>query len=163
MIKTNIDICTNYYAENFDNLVRSVSRTFPNDADAENAIQEAFARALTFLDSYHQERGDFEGWFRRILQNTIRDVKTDLRNQGLCMVDHETEVHDTHEKSSSSTDVNIAFGDTNADVKHMLELYYIKGYKLKDVAEAVGRKLSSVKNSIYRFKDKIVGRKDELI
>ena len=41
-----------------------------NDTDAEDAVQEAYLRALRFFDSFHGEDG--RGWLLAIVRNTCR-------------------------------------------------------------------------------------------
>lgn len=64
-----------HYRENFDRLVSVYSRRFGHH-NAEDIVQEAYTRALTYLHTYHGP--SFDAWLSKILFRCVSDC---LREQ----------------------------------------------------------------------------------
>lgn len=154
---SNLDIYTNFYVDNHENLMRSLKNTFETPHDGEDAVQEAFMRALTFLGSFDPERGSFEGWFRRILQNSIRDKRRDNILRGVCQVDQDLEDVDPHDKVYSDKSVRKAIKSSRNPLRSMLTMFFIDGYSVSQISESLGIKPTSVSQAIWRFKMKVKG------
>lgn len=63
-----------YYSANFLNLVKKVYRSCGNYHDAEDVVQEAFERAIKYIDTCK----DMDRWFKTILRNTYKDYVKNL-------------------------------------------------------------------------------------
>lgn len=65
-----------YYADNFDRLVKRTSQRCGNFHDAEDIVQTAFERAWKYIRSCN---GDIERWFSGILNNVFKDYQSVIR------------------------------------------------------------------------------------
>ena len=63
-----MDIIEEFYKENFDKLVVQLSRRAGSLENAEDIVQEAFLRALTYKDAYNPKLNQFSTWFNGILR-----------------------------------------------------------------------------------------------
>ena len=72
-----------YYRENFDSLVIRTINKAGGKANAEDIVQEAFTRALTYYTSYVPDIYEFGAWFSRILDNTSKDFHRVEKNKGM--------------------------------------------------------------------------------
>ena len=61
-----------YYKQNYDQLVKRASKRMPSIEDAEDAVQEAFTRALKYLPSFNGK--SFDNWFLTILSNVCKQM-----------------------------------------------------------------------------------------
>lgn len=163
-------IIEGYYEENFDDLVRSVSNSFDNPQDAEDAVQDSFVKALQYSGSYKEGSGNFEGWYRRILQNSIKDVKNVIRNKGMSTslddedveeelrsgkVTREVIVHDEHELIVDATTVSTAVEGSKPPLRNIVTLFYYKDLGPKEISQALGMKYKTVRQALWRFNKRL--------
>lgn len=90
-------ILTKYYETEFDRLVKRVARRAGGWAQGEDVVQNAFLRALVYLDNYDPEK-DFAGWFNGILFNELKKYTRIERDAGMSHEDEE--ISDTLEKTA---------------------------------------------------------------
>jgi RNA polymerase sigma factor (sigma-70 family) len=72
-------ILKEYYALEYDNLAKKIGRRVFDAQDIDDVLQEAFTKALEYLDSFKGDR-PFPNWFGVILQNTVKDYRTEFLN-----------------------------------------------------------------------------------
>jgi len=65
-----------FYAANFDNLVKKTSNRCGNFHDAEDIVQTAFERAVKYIESC---QGNVDRWFSVILSNVFKKYQNDIR------------------------------------------------------------------------------------
>lgn len=146
-----------FYLDNFEDLVRRVYSQAGGKENAEDVVQEAFARALHYLHTFDGKQ-PFENWFSRILQNSLRQFKVDERNYGMNMSDEEADVPCPIcvENKQLIHDVrNYIRRDVDEDEREILELYYIKGYGFQDIVRITDEKYRRVNYVVYKFNDTI--------
>lgn len=69
------EVVSAHYQKNFKGLVKYMSRRTPNQSVhlAEEVVQEAYTKALTHWKAFNPERGAFNTWFNRILNNSLNN------------------------------------------------------------------------------------------
>lgn len=149
-----ISVLEEYYSLNFDNLCKQLGRLFPNFQDSEDCVQEAFSRALKYLDSYNPERAGFDKWFTSILNNSIRDKRKEIRMKGMTqeVVEEDSYVDDG---TMSEMDLHRYLKGYKGKTREVLKLYFISGYKPKDICAVLDMSREAVKQTLFRFKKKI--------
>ena len=56
-------------------LVKRIKARGMQEADAEDVVQEAFYRALKYIDTYNPERQGIGAWFNTIMNNAFKDYR----------------------------------------------------------------------------------------
>lgn len=126
-----------YYKENFSRLCDAYKRRCDTIDNAEDVVQEAFTRALKYLDSFDSER-EFERWFSLILHNAYLDWKKVERRNGMSVeFDEElmepTEMSQTNAKIAECIRQDI---ERKAEPKRsILALHFLKKYKVEDIGK----------------------------
>lgn len=131
-----------YYRNNYDRLVKTVVRRLDNNYDiAEEAVQEAFTKALTFLDAFNPSRHEFGAWFNTILNNCVRDAHQSERNRGMSLDEVGCNIPDKSEDRCQVLNVTKAeilekIGTMNEGAaKKVVTLHYIKGQQPRHICQ----------------------------
>lgn len=145
-----------FYRENFDRFVKRFTRRAGTKEAAEDVVQEAFERALRYFDSYDHERS-LDGWFNRILNNSLREYKN--REKGNSHVEFDEEEADGTRCQQYAQQLWKQIRDemdTYEDAhKEVLYLYFLHGYKPKDISRVVELKYRNIETILQRFKTDI--------
>ena len=127
---------------------------------AEDIVQEAFARALKYRKSFNNSYGTLEDWFRGILYKAGLDFKSEERMSGMTREvkewDLSTDVETGKLKKmlqELSSEVALLTGQN----KHICHLYFLCGYKPREICEVLNVPNSTVHVSVYRFAEKFRG------
>lgn len=142
-----------YYRENYDDLVKKLTYRLGNTQNAEDAVQEAFTRAVKYYESCNV---DFTRWFRVLLSNVIKDAQKDLRMAGLTkniddVVEELEPIIPNHVKDYFRNHVDRLSGEKKSYNKEIIRLHVLFGYTTKEVSEALGLSHSTVRNSLVEF------------
>lgn len=124
-------ILEQYYRDNYSRLCKiAYSQLDQNWAWAEEVVQESFARALTFMDSYDNQ-SEFGAWFWVLLTNRIKDARREERNRGMAY-----ELNEDITPFNQKDDIlSITKGEISSSIsalkdgtaKNVLDLYFNKG------------------------------------
>ena len=147
---------TDYYADNYDNLVRMVNRRTKNLSDAEDVVQEAFYNALKFEKSYNPSLASLKTWFNHLLNRTYSRMRsaefdseelkdTDIMDWGFDDRIANNEDVDAVKKYISSV--------TNPDHRNILYLSLLLGNSDKEVSTSLGFNMSTVRVTLCRHKE----------
>lgn len=156
-----INILSKHYKDNKPDLLNRARQRAFDPQDAEDILGDALLKALSYIDSFNPKK-DIGAWFYTILNNTIRDYRTDfLKNKAgsshesavefteveeeLCNEDNSFELY-TLDKIRGEIDKKS--GNTNI----ILRMYFYEEYSPKDIAELVDTTSHSVRETIHRFK-----------
>lgn len=124
--------------------------------DAEDVLQESFARALTYIDSFDPERQELGAWFNTIMNNALRDLKQEQRLQGAVIPLEDMDTICTYDPETYSEELNKIKGFI-AETPHpkALELYFFQGYSMSDIVKVEDIAYKNLHSLIYRFKIKM--------
>ncbi len=158
--KDKLKILKGYYIKNFDRLCKQRSRWVGSLHNAEDAVQEGFARSLKYIDSWKE--GPFEHWNNTVLNNACRDIKKQERLQGGVK-----EPEDLEEGATDSAD-DLQFTEQMAcvilkemsakpmDNHSVLRDYIVFGYTCKEIAEYIDMSQANIRKIVQRFKEEMV-------
>ena len=130
--------------------------------DAEDVVMTAFVKAIHYKDSFKVGE-DVESWFYTILNNCIRDYRTQFLADKAGTSHENCEEFIEEEFATNDPDVDWSTyelvlkeietrtGDTNA----ILTLYFQENYTPADIAKVVGSKSTVVRSIIHRFKSEM--------
>ncbi len=147
-----------YYIAERPRLIKLFTfRTGGSEAAAEDIVQEAFARALKYLDNWNNTE-PFGKWFSKILKNALFDYLAEERNYGT--VDKEDEEEEGYDcpafNDQMRREINEVI-DTKSLVQiEVLRLYFNKGYAAKDVAAITDHSYAMCHQIIQRFKRELI-------
>lgn len=72
-----------FYKEYRNRLVNETKKKVGSIYNAEDVVQEAFLRALTYCGTFDPDKGPFEEWFSRIIANAGKDFNKVERLHGM--------------------------------------------------------------------------------
>lgn len=146
-----------FYVENFDKLCKSISFRAGGLSNAEDIVQEAFARAIAYLKTGGEIRNE-EKWFRGIVYNCMMDFLREDSKMGMSLDDEEEEI----EFQQATAEVKAKVKDLKAFSKTLSErdskvfsLVFEKGYSAKEICDYVEVKPHYVRRLIYEIRKKI--------
>lgn len=154
-----------HYRNNYEELVKRYVNRAGSYQNAEDIVQEAFARALKYLPTFDGKK-PFENWFSRILQNSFREFRVAERNYGMNMTNEDADVpcpiclenkrlvHDVKEYIKK---------EMPKDEQEILILYYIRGYGFQDIVRITDEKYRRVNYVVYKFNDIIRQLGEEIV
>jgi RNA polymerase sigma factor (sigma-70 family) len=160
----NVDkLIEQYYAENFDKMCKRLVGRVGSMYTAEDCVQEAFSRALKYKRGYDPKKFPLPGWIGTILNNVVRDAKRDLALRGITVpaidCDNE-EVCLQYEQDFTTSQVRSLvqemMGKQPEDRREILSLYYIKDFKLFEIAQITGLCREFIRKAVLKFQQEVV-------
>lgn len=142
------------------NTVHSICKRYSRDQqEAEDIAQECFIKVFTKIGEYRGD-GSFQGWVRRIAVNLSITEYNKRRKIGI------------HEDIESRFDIQddsftkMDFGCTQEEIeqfiedlpngyKEVIKLYFIDGYKHKEISKILGISMSTSKTQLLRGRNSI--------
>ena len=122
-----------------------------NVALAEDASQQAFLKAFTYLKSFDQSK-DFKHWLTGIALNCCRDLLKDASRY--CELESATEASD-----ASTPDSNDEFfkliRPLNDEEKQLFVLRYVYEYTIDEIGQMLDIKPGTVKSKLSRGVEKL--------
>lgn len=122
--------------------------------DVEDLIQEAFYRALYYIDSYNPALVTVEYWMSGIIENCLKDLYREKRN-GSCMHDKltpESAIIEPRFDEGLHDVVLREVGNKKGVQKDILYFYFMCGYELKEIFTIVDSSYTVVNQTVSRFK-----------
>ena len=150
-----------------DQLYRTAVRMTRNTTDAEDLVQETFAKAFAAFGTFRQGT-NLRAWLFRILRNTyINSYRKaqrephfthDLTDQQLLDVQTRTEVHTVGVRSAETealerlgdADVVAALGALPEDFRTAVYLADVEGFSYKEIAEIMDSPVGTVMSRVHR-------------
>lgn len=146
---------TVYFKENYRHLINIARRRVGNYSlyAAEDAVQEAFARACKYQKSYNRKES-FDKWFKGILHNCINQIKRDERNQGVSYEDVD-EIAAEPEVTAFTKEISVLMNSLSDRDQNILNLYFFYSYKTREIHEMTNISHDVVRDVIRRFRIKV--------
>jgi RNA polymerase sigma factor (sigma-70 family) len=143
-----------FYIAERENLLRRLNYGAGTPEAAEDVLQEAFVRALTYWDTFDPANKELGAWFSTILKNSLRDFKRDEWLFGMGE-EFDEEQYDPQEMAIPEGELIkqiYEMVDDKADhQREILLLYFEKNYSPKDIYNITGQKVKTIKQIIWRF------------
>ena len=144
-----------HYIDNRRMLVKVMTNRAGSVENAEDVVQEAFARALRYRNSFSVYKHDLRAWINGILNNTLHDFKIGERRMGMS-----TEYREDMDEPCPLMDweddmIEAAKADIECKpvlVRQALHLYFFKGYKPREIAQVVEMSNGYIRTSVKEFK-----------
>jgi RNA polymerase sigma-70 factor (ECF subfamily) len=122
-----------------------------NVALAEDASQQAFLKAFTYLKSFDQSK-DFKHWLTGIAVNCCRDLLKDASRY--CEFEATVHAFDTS-KTESNDEFFKLIRPLNDEEKQLFVLRYVYEYSIDEIAQMLAVKPGTVKSKISRGVEKL--------
>jgi len=129
----------------YGNMLRFATRKFVgNNALAQEAVQETYAKALENFSTFDLEKANFNHWMKVLLRNTISDIKSieSLRGGNKSLEEAEnvpaenSRVDDQQLLDKIKVEIEKEKSPTKREV---LYLYFVKGLYPVDICKTVDR------------------------
>jgi RNA polymerase sigma-70 factor (ECF subfamily) len=143
-------IIDEYYRENYEQLIKRLSYRLGSPENAEDAVQEAFTRAVKY---YKSCTSDFDRWFKVIMSNVVKDFQKEIRLAGLTK-----SIEDSYEELDPIVTDHIRacfrshmekLSDSKRSFdKEILRLNILFGYNRKEIAQILGISDRTVKRKL---------------
>lgn len=153
-----------FYIENRKRLVKAVAARCRDFDDAEDIVQEAFCRALKYLDWIDKE--DMHRWFHTVIDNAYNDHMRAKRRSGCSDHIEVEEDHTTFEMSEWAEDMVEKLEEEisilqNGLYRQFFYLVLIRQFKPKEAAEVVSVSPVNARKALQRFKEDFVAKYGE--
>ena len=144
---------TEYYVDQRDRLVKRYSYRAGGPANAEDVVQEAFARALRYIDSYQPEVRPLPAWFNTILNNAWHDFRKEERDQGMIRVDEDVIDNLDNEvfKSELVEKLIAEIDGMKEPASEILRRFILLGYTAKEVVQSSDLNIHTVRKCIADY------------
>ncbi len=137
----------------------SVAWRILNDrGEAEDAVQEAFLKIWTHAIRYDPMKGSFGGWLTRIVTNCALDRRRMVRN--VTALDEASWVMDEQPRAdrlAESEDLYRMMTGMPRRQRAAITLFYIEGYTMSEVAEAMQSNVKAVESMLSRGRAALKG------
>lgn len=147
-----------HYRSNYKSYTKVALRFLKDHAYAEDAVQEAYAKAIKHQDKLGDVH-DLNGWMYVIFQNTLRTMRQKILNNGVVMevVPQKFPVDPFSGEKWSLHDLMEAIEKwvKNPIHKKILTMYTIKGYTAQEIEDLSGIPVTTTYVAWKRFKEKL--------
>lgn len=145
------EVLERYYRDERDNLLRRLNFGAGTPENAEDVLQEAFVRALTYWETFDPDHKELGAWFSTILKNCLRDFKRDEWLYGMGEDVDEVELLVEDEVADIAKQLRSLMDGKSEEHQEILSLYFEKNYSPKDIANITTTKVKTIKQIIWRF------------
>lgn len=150
-----------HYRKHQRNSIAKLRNGLGGHHNAEDAVQEAYARACKYWKSFKPDLG-FDQWMATILGNCIRDIKQDNMRNGM-MMDELVPLYDPPRFDMTDhimlNEVRTLIEKQDVVSRYVLNLYLFEGYTGKEVAEVTNLSADAIRKMVSRFKETHFGER----
>lgn len=167
---------TSLYSKYYPKLIYFTSKICNDTQRAEDISTEAFITALEKIDRYDKEKAQFSTWLFTIAKNlSLQDLKKSRKsisldveydNDGTTMKDFITKedenkelLYDIIQKKSKVMKKHIS--ELKEPYKTVIEMREIRKMAYKDIADNLGRNLSTIKSQIRNGRHLLISRSEK--
>jgi RNA polymerase sigma-70 factor (ECF subfamily) len=152
-----------YYEKFYPRLVYNINGITKDEHLAEDVATEAFIKAFEKIDQYEKGKAQFSTWLFTIARHlALQELKqgrktmsidTELDEEGTTLKDfiQEEDSKDEYLFTLNNRKAEILkkyIGELKQPYRNVIEMREIKKMQYKDIAEALGRNLSTIKSQI---------------
>jgi len=148
-MKTHLELM---YKKNFDKLVKKISFRAGGLTNGEDVVQEAFARALQYMDSFDPNRKPLEAWFNTILNNACRDFKRETMMDGMAREPLTATLDNSMFQDEMIQVVEKEINSRNPREAEALWLFLVLGYTVKEVVAVTEYTSNTVSVLVCNFR-----------
>lgn len=158
MSKRNL-IVEEHWRKSYPKYVKMVTYRVPNNSKqiAEEVVQEAYCKAMTYFRTFNPELSAFDTWFSRILNNCVNKKRLEESGGGSTKeVDAETPSLGITKDEKEL--LNLLLQDINSLVglkRDVLTMFYFNGFKTVEIADFLNKKHSTVRQIIFQWRSKV--------
>jgi len=151
-----------FYKENYKPLCIKWARRAGSYENAEDCIQEAFTRALKYIDSFNRDGSEFGAWLNSIINRCVKQIKKDKffyepiedNEDSIETVELEEEFFND-EKLKVIVEKIKTFRQPTKDILYMK---FIRGHTPQEIGNVLDMKPKSISMAIYRFKKDFIDK-----
>lgn len=147
-----------HYRANFSRLTKFVYRFAGSFHNAEDIVQEAYTRALTFQHSAPTEDDSFGAWFNTILHNCIRDRWRIENLQGMSNGTEEVEEQAIEPAVIPQIIYSQVVDRINKKppaLANILRLALVEQYTPMEIAQQVDATSNAVRQLVHNFRQEV--------
>lgn len=152
---SNIEKITKLYEEEYLKYIKMMRYRVGGEINAEDVVQEAFANALQYIDSYDGSV-PIENWFWTILTNAAKDFRRQELRCGMtdATEDEETESMDTiaYKNEIFEKALEEINNVESRELRKVLIAYFVNGWKTREIAKWAIYSHAHIRVLIYRFR-----------
>ena len=149
-------IISDHYKNNFKKLVNRTIGKVGNRSNAEDAIQEAYTRALTYWESF-DPNNTFDSWFDGIMNNSIRNVNTEVRSKGMANPDLIDPIIDLEQGYFKRflKEIRKDISELPEDKRKLISMAFLEGYTPLDISRITNKTVNAIRIILFRFREEI--------
>lgn len=159
MSHSNTETLEKFYRDNYNILVKMTSNRVGGMENAEDVVQEAFLRAVTYLDTYDPDRVKFSTWFNPILKRAMYDFKRVETRQGMALQSYEEEATEElpwdAESEAIQEEIRKLIESKPDNHRAVLSLAFLQGYPRRAIVEITDEGAENVGKILTRFKNEL--------
>ncbi len=146
-----------HYRDNYKRLERSIGHRV-GYTNSEDAVQEAYTRALKYWSSFDPDEGTFTQWFTSILNNAQKDV---LNNTFRSLTDGASDHAVAFARSGGAynrvelSEIESQLADEPMPRRAAIKMALVDGYLYDEVAEVLPLSSKNVEKVVNRFRKKL--------
>jgi RNA polymerase sigma-70 factor (ECF subfamily) len=139
-----------------DELYKIAKIRLQNENDVIEAVQETMISAYNSIKNL-KEPNYFKTWIIKILINKCNDIYAKNSKKEISLDSEELKNYNISNNSNFDNNLNFysIISCLNYDERIAIILYYMEGYKTKEIAEILSTNENTIKTRISRAKDKI--------
>ena len=147
-----VDIIEQHWRDNYQKLSKRLAWRTGSPASGEDVLQEAYYRALRYIDSYNPE-GDFNKWFGTILRNCISEHHNSEKGYSAIIKDEDDEGYECPAYDKHIMRDVYALLETKSPIqKEVISLYLKQEYTAKSISEITDYSYSRCYKIVHRFR-----------
>lgn len=151
-----MNLIEEHYRANFNKLVKLMTFRSGTEWDAQDIVQEAYARAIEYYGSFNNT--DFNRWFRTVLNNSLRAHKNDEKGYSSALsFDEEDDegIPCSQYNEQINAEIDELIQTKSLAQIEVLTLHFQKGYPAIDISKVTDHGLWAIHKMISRFRDEL--------
>ncbi len=149
-----IPIIEQHFIENRRKLIKKMGFRAGTPEDAEDVVQEAYARAIKYQKSF--DGTNLDRWFHTILNNVLREFKN--TQKGYATVEYEEEEDQAVEyiyPTRVMAEIYEMIDKRPVVQKEILTLFFTQEYSAKDISALLPYSYAQIHQVIQRFRNEL--------